>query len=74
MGLVPMNALHTSVPPQSDPSSRSRFTVWCTQCQVDSGSGDPVLVIARSAERLCRSPGRVPAFSHSERYAAPTPN
>jgi len=26
-GFVPMNALHTSVPPQSEPSSRSRLTL-----------------------------------------------
>src|SRR5882757_8003176 len=67
IGLVPLNALHTSVPPQSEPSSRSRLTLSYTQYQVDSGSGDPVLVIARRANRLCRSPGRVPAFSHRVR-------
>src|SRR5882757_6919928 len=74
IGLVPMNALQTSVPPQSEPSSRSRLMASYTQCQVDPGSGDPVLVIARRVDRSCRSPGRMPAFSHSVRYAAPVPN
>jgi hypothetical protein len=74
IGFVPMNAPQTSVPPQSEPRSRSRLTASYTQRHVDSGSGEPVLVIARSADRLYRSAGRLSAFSHSVRYAAPTPN
>jgi hypothetical protein len=72
-GELPMKPVATSVPPDSEPSSTSRFTASYTQWNADAGSGEPVEPIVRSADRSWVSPGRMPAFSQVVRYPALVP-
>ncbi len=66
-GVGPTKPVHRSVPPEKEPSSRSRFTSWYTQPNASGGSGDPVEPIARSAARSTSRPGCSSAFMQATR-------
>ena len=72
-GHGPTNPVATSVPPENDPTSRSRPTCSYTQAKPSGGSGDPVEPIPRILDRSCAEAGSSPAFIEARMYGAPTP-
>src|SRR6266508_1696147 len=67
-GDEPMNAVHTSVPPQIDETGTP--TTSDTQRNPSAGSGDPVEPTQRNAPRS----GVTPAFRQAIRNGAEAPN
>ena len=68
-----MNALVTSVPPESDPRRTVSDTDSYTQSHVASGSGEPVTRIDFSAERSMLTLGTTPARCIMASTPAPVP-
>src|SRR4029077_17507203 len=57
VGQPPMNAVHTSVPPDSEITGTDRPSPSCTQRNPDAGSGEPVEPTARNASSGYDFPG-----------------
>ncbi|GAA3131266.1 hypothetical protein GCM10020001_061750 [Nonomuraea salmonea] len=67
--MAPTNPVHTSVPPENDPSGVPG-SCPASQAKPSGGSGEPVEPTPRSRS----SPSsRSPAFSEAMMYGAPTP-
>ena len=72
-GFGPTKPVHTSVPPESEPSQTSDFTCSYTQSKPSAGNGAPVEPIARRALKSNCLPGSRPAARQAIRKGALTP-
>src|SRR5690242_16968497 len=72
-GDMPTNAVHTSVPPLTDPSSASCDTASYTHSKPSVGSGAPVEPMRRTRDRSAMAAGATPALRHDSRNGALVP-